>query len=731
MTHATTEASPSPPEPVTGRPDPPGVEAFLVHLARCLQRHRAYPSTNPLCAEANTTCHRALVSLQGREQVAIRVTPRALMVDDHAADSHPVVVTELRRRLHRCGIARLTIDRGASPSHLSRFCRELLRRDAPGGVPEPLADALLAGGIDSIQVVALHRPEVLNVGAPSAGQVELLDREKQRRDRSVVSGDARRLYPAGRGWVRVDPTCPVGTVTLTDLALLVDDPMTLAGMLVQLSDGATDTDRTDALEEKFEEIAKLVGSLSPRLAEQLFGRLAHSVLALEPERRQRLLRDTILPRLLDGRIDGAILRQFPDLELADAMVLLLDLQVAAPELMSTLDRLQLEPGRRERLHPLIEARRRGTSVGDDKGDALAAFADSLAPGMIDGYDNGRIRVDHSLGKDFQGFVTHDLAMNGAAESALADLTALVAATDPAIEEIRCAHNLLKVETNPDIAAGLLQRATSLLSAVAEREDWHCLAEWVAAWRRTADALRQDRPEIAELVDPAMSSLATTSLMSSLASGLEKGPEGRPLAESLLDAFGAAAAPALVSFFEEEPSHLRRQALLPILTVRAPALAPALADRLHHPQPSVVRYLVLVLGYAGPGTEAALAGQVEHRDERVAREAYRALARIGSPAALTIVTRGLESAARGRESAEDAFWRFPVARAAHQAGALLSRTDFVTAHPELALRLLEKLAERRSTELGFACAALKPLRYHVWRPALMRLGQRAVALGSQA
>ena len=105
----------------------------------------------------------------------------------------------------------------------------------------------------------------------------------------------------------------------------------------------------------------MIGALDPRLARLLFARLARAVLDLDSNRRKALLRRTILPGLLDGRVEGeAVLSEFPAVDLADALCLLLDLETAAPELLSAaLDRLHLAPDRRDAVVPLIEAK-----VGD-------------------------------------------------------------------------------------------------------------------------------------------------------------------------------------------------------------------------------------------------------------------------------------------------------------------------------------------------------------------------------
>jgi len=61
---------------------------------------------------------------------------------------------------------------------------------------------------------------------------------------------------------------------------------------------------------------------------------------LDPDSRLTPLRRTILPGLLDGKIDGIVLRDFPNLDVADSPSRLLNLETAAPDVVPlTLARL--------------------------------------------------------------------------------------------------------------------------------------------------------------------------------------------------------------------------------------------------------------------------------------------------------------------------------------------------------------------------------------------------------
>ena len=148
----------------------------------------------------------------------------------------------------------------------------------------------------------------------------------------------------------------------------------------------------------------LISALDPRVARRMFGKLARAVLDLEPTTRQALLRRTVLPGLLDGRVDGTILRDFPDIDLAESLCLLLDLETAAPELLTTaLSRLDLPAERHAAMVPLLDARlKEREAAGSGRQTTLTRHARDL------------VRVDAEQGKSFADFAAFDLSLDQAA-----------------------------------------------------------------------------------------------------------------------------------------------------------------------------------------------------------------------------------------------------------------------------------------------------------------------------
>ena len=173
-------------------------------------------------------------------------------------------------------------------------------------------------------------------------------------------------------------------------------------MLVRLTDGeAADAEPAeDALSRKYSEVATLFGALDPRLARVMFAKLARAVLDLDSDRRQALLKKTILPGLLDGRLDGAVLKDFPDLELADSLCLLLDLEAAAPEVVTAaLTRLELPAERHATMLPLLESRVQ-TKVGAPPPDST-----------VDSHARRLLKIDRERAKNVAEFAAFDLSID--------------------------------------------------------------------------------------------------------------------------------------------------------------------------------------------------------------------------------------------------------------------------------------------------------------------------------
>ena len=673
-----------------------------------------------MCTDAIAACHKALASLERRDRLVCRVTPTALIVDE-APVTGAIVVHELVRRLHGARVAALDIDRAATTRHLTRLCSNLVRSAALAATKTTFADLLAEDGVDTIVAVMAHRPEILDVGAPSAPLCDLVGHEQQRRQTLLAAGGpVDYLYPPDKGWVRLDPTTRLGHVSLLDLVVLVNDPVEIATMLLRLTDDDPigDDERKTALERKFSDVATLFTSLEPRLARVMFNKLARAVLDLEPERRKNLLRRAILPGLLDGRADGSVLADFPDIDLVDSLCLLLELETAAPEVLSTaLHRLDLPADRRDTVLPLLEARLQGGRDPVSTEPSKEHEMDRLARRLI--------KVDATPGKDFSEFASFDLSIDDQASAAMAAARDSIAATGPAGTHLAFLSNLVRLEPNPGLVDTFLRKVPPLFTELERGRHWQELATWASQFRKLADGLREPRPDTSAAIEKTLSDFYVPGRAAILVDLYEGGAETRQTANTLVQAFGIAVVPGMMAMLDDPALQSKTSIVVAMMCEHAVLLAAELAVHLGHGSKSATRSIVKALGFAGAGSETAIVEQLGGDDEQTSREALKALARIGSTQAAALVADQLRTGNGARRAAaEEALWHFPVDRSSVQVRKLLERRDFVVQHPEIASRLLTRAAQSGTAGLEEVLIRLEHFRYRFWNPGLVRVALKA-------
>ncbi len=682
-----------------------------------------------MCVSAIEACQRSLVAIEAREQVVFRVMPRELIVDEVAIGAGTVVEQELARRLHSAAIAQVTIERAASARELARFCMDLVQCDTRHGLELSLIELLEEHGVSRIALRAAYRPQVLEVAAPTGSLNTLIQHERARRDALMATGGpVDHLYPPDKGWVRVDPAARFEQVSLVDLALLAQDPATLAGMLLRLTeDDLSDVQNDgDALSRKFSDVATLFAALDPRVSKVMFGKLARAVLDLDPEHRQTLLRKTILPGLLDGKIDGNVLRDFPDVDLAESLCLLLDLETAAPEVVTTaLARLDLSPERHAALLPMVQSR-----VDERTGKSQDAGLDAHARKLT--------RIDREKARSFAEFAAFDLALDPQTVATLDAIRESIGATDPIVLQLNCVLRLVRLEPNPELAQRFITRAARFIELLERDERWGEMAGWLALERGMADGFRESRPDVAGVIVSALNDFCTVRRAARLVELAGRSEEGRQAASAIVEALGPGVGPALLEAVRAQPAAIKEskdtagRAAVQLLCDHAGLVAPSLAASLETAGEAMHRVIARVLGHAGAGYEPPLGALLTSPDEQAVREAFRSLARIGTPRAAAIVVAQID---KGKGwiggAAEQTLWHFPRTEADRQVRELLGRREFVIRHPQVAGRLIDRAVQAGAREhLTPALQALVPLRYRFWNPALMRVARQAQTLLAQ-
>jgi HEAT repeat protein len=712
--HAPTTARTTTDSATAKRDDLSVIDDFLQSLARTVRQFHTYPATSPKCVDAIEECVRALSAVE-LDTLSCVVSPRELLVSGMAIGRGTLVEQELARRLYESRCQTLDIDRTATRRDLTCLCTELAARH--DGRDALLADRLRNHGVTRIGVGSAYQPELLDVAA-TADACLVVERERLQQDALPTAGRVAHLYPADKGWVRVDPGVPLRQITLSGLAHLVEDPGALAQMISRLAGDSTDASLSpaDALEQRCEDVARLYTSLDPAVARARFAKLAATVLTLESQQRRRLLSSTVLPALIDGRPEGDLLRDFPDVDLADALSLLLDVETAAPELLtSALDRLQLSPERRDVVAPLLEQR-----IHVRAADAAAARNNDEA---LRERTQQLIRVVN--GGSFHDFSAFDLCIDAATEEAIERTNDAMHATNFADVQLGCVSHLIALNANPEIVERLLREATRLLGELERMESWPELTARLEELQSTSKTLRDSRADVSAAITAAIDAFYTPARFGRLIAMYDAGGDERITANRLITAAGAGLTTAVVRALQDAGGDKRVMRLVgDHATTFAAALA-RLLDELPVPQRIAA---IRALAAAGRGFEPNIGRQLTHENEGVVREALRALTRVGSDEAAEFITRHLQRATvTAQSAAEEALWHFPPAITRQCVRSLLRNRQFVVSHPEVALRLLERVDRLEPAKLSDVLSPLASLRYRFWNPRLSRIGRKAAAL----
>jgi hypothetical protein len=714
--HLTT---PNPFRPITADAGRKQIEDALKRLSRAVQQFHVYPAGSPTCVEAIRACRRALVALDC-ETLVCTVGVDVIVVDGESIGADGLIGRELAKRLWTADVASLEIRRDVTPRSLSRFCEALLAaqtQEGGSGLPRRLAD----DDIEGVSVRVAARPEILDLHA-TVPQRQLGEQQRQWRAVQDKRAPSAHLYPPERGWVRMDPGFDCQTLSLHDMAVLVDDPSILASMLDRLA-GRTSAngDASNALVDHFGEIARIVEALEPSLARRAFARLGQAVLALDTKRRTRLLESTVLPGLLEGRAEGALLHALPDVNLADALALILDAETAAPELLlAALDRLNLSVERRDVVVPLLEERIRTHAASTDATRQRDTALEERAQRLV--------RVVTGEAKSFREFVGLDLAMDRETEGVLASTQGSIDSTDGALARLHCTVALVRQSRNADAIGQLMPSVVSLLSALAREDRWHDVASVLTALSAYGEVVEGSHPEAAEVVRAGLASVVDVDFIERLARLHEDTAVGRAAVGAMVGALGSALARPAIECLARDLGTDSGGRIADLLSAHAARFAPVLTVLLPGLQTAVAVAVVRALGRAASGSEWLLAQQLDRGDEQVVREVLRALVRIGSPAAAQAVVAHLQrEGAAGLATAEGALWSFRPELSRAGARELLAQPQFVARHGALTLRILDRLAQVGTTGVEHTLTTLTPLRLRFWNPSLARIGRRARSL----
>lgn len=692
---------------------------FVGALARAVQAFHTYPPGSPSRNDVTEIARETLRPCiePGSESLALDVTTRGLQVGEESISVDRGPERALAIGLRRAYVSSVEFHAATSTRDFRQFCALMAFPDQLLNRQEDLPEILAQRGVTHIVAHVISSHQTVEAGTVPAS---LLDLVRQRR----ASG-ARPAEAAEGGWIRLDPSVPLDRVTLEDLPLLLRDAPALGVALDRMSRTHGNASPAEALVLHYEQISDLYAACGPGLSETLFQRLAAVVQDLPPETKLALMKQKVLPGLVDGRRSGRILRHFSEEEVADALWLLLDLGVGGVEMLTAgLASLDLPESRLEGVVERVSRRLEGeNAAAPGWTDIIHREATNRSAEGIE----GRLTVDEDREADFLALRSFDLSVDEAATGALAAIVDEVERADPVASTLRCSADIVALSADPAVISATMRRARGLFLDLESRGDVGVLADWLARFAALARERDDHDGEVAAIVRGTLDQYVTPQFIHRV-SALPPQPDRESPLVTIICELGRTGVGALVDSLAVESDRSARNRLLVALQPRAGDLAEHLLDYLSHPQWFVVRNILKLLGYAGRGFEDAVARSFEDEHPRVIREAFIALARIGSEAAAGLTAEALyHESAEVRRHAADAIWRFEPGLSRPRLLAAMNDRQLAVAHPDLVRQLVEAAGKRDFEGIE---PVLRRLRLHcfaVWNAERRSLGWTALRL----
>lgn len=696
------------------------VEDFVARLHKALRLYGSYPASNPLCEDAARDCHAALRSATTSRSLTLAVGHDEILWEGDALLAAQRLGSELASLLHRLSIGTILVEANAGVPELGAFCEQLAaweqrREDRPASGQPPLLQ-----GCPSIRVEPLQRLKVLDARKLSDSRLMLVahyGRSEGEGGTPIEGGGY--LYPAGRAWVLVDSTSGISRISMVDLAFVLDDPPAFAQVLERLSgrEDAVEVSQSAAFERNFREIAGLFAVLDGSLKERMLARLASSLLQLAPERRQRLLTDHVVPSLIQGRSDAAVLRHLPDGELAGALALTHRTRGTTETLGRAIEHLELPAERSDRLFNLTMDKIRESEAGD---------TEDLAPGQIRGLDGQTITLERDGVRDMRRFEAHDLSIDAATEARLRQVGTAIDGADETAQRLRCIGNVMWRETSGEATGALLEQVFSVFAELNKSRRWLDVARWTLRFMEMAQADKKLDPKVQAALHDGLGAMCSVPLVVGLlANAARDDAESRAALEQLVASLPENATEVLIELLRQR---IDPPSVIDLMSRNATQFAESIRAHLNDADAFVVRSLLRILGSADPGYEMLVAAKMRHPDSMVAREAYRALAHMRTPKAVALVGDRLRKGdALEKRLAAATLVKFQAKMADQIAMGALRQEKFVRGDPTLAALLLKNVHSRSGPQLATILERLARYRFHIWRPDLARLGRQARAL----
>jgi len=478
--------------------------------------------------------------------------------------------------------------------------------------------------------------------------------------------------------------------------------------------------------ERLRKIRQLLEGVNGQEKTEVLGRISSTILRMDPESKERLIRDCLLPGLLEGREEAEILRFFPDVDLAQALGMLSQSGVSLPGVFGeAVRKLHLPERRQALLLPILKRELKKKGFPTDDIPLLKEWKKAVA--VTQGQDqelvNSRLSSLVNLGQSQD----LDLVLNSQDREELKLFPHRLAEIDSTAAELRCLLNLSHLEGDSKICQEFVKRVSGLLEEFLYEERWEDLTLWINCLQQMTTEVSVKGSSALALIKEMLSSLATDTLVRCLIEkyDLDKDEGRRKQYLDVLDALGELTIPVFIDFLDREERLSVRRTVLNIMLKLTSAYVDSLSSYINHQHWYVVRNVVWLLGRFGSGSEQIIARALNHEHLQVKKEAIRSLALIASPVAVDQIVLALESGDRVvRRIAAEYLSSLPGGALQPHLVRILSRKSFLQRDLFVTFQSLEVLRKMKGSEILKLLHRLSHLRFFFWNWKLVRVGMVA-------
>lgn len=699
------------------------IENFVLCLVKAVKVLHFYPESNPMCQRAVERFLDSFSRLSLRERVSLNVSATSLQIEDTYLPMNRPGLSRFARQLYLLGIEKLTFHPHLTVREVKKL-GSVLSLD-PGEVSDKggICRVLEERGIERVEVTESRMPEIVEMEKDSAMLLtRVIDRFKKQNKNTGTgkqkSSPASEKSPLAAA---VDLDVDLPSLSPTQIDELIDDPRRLARLFSRLSVHPRQDigERGEVMEEKPGGVQQILEVLEDRPKENIFARFAASIIRMDTETRDGVIKDFLLPALLEARTEGEILRFFPDTDLARSLAFLEETGVSLPAALSrAIKNLHISERRKSTLLPLLEdeLRQKGCNTDD-----IPLLQEKRRPSL-----SSRPYSDI----DPDEFNQLNIMLNSQEKEMLEQLPdRIVQAGSPNIE-LHCLVNLVRLETDLEICRSFVSRISTLLEKLIEKQQWKDLAFWLTHLRRVVNSHSNRGRRSATLVKEIFSTLAANGFIQEMAEEYlrARDHEEKERYFAILEALGDFAIPTLIHLLDTEQHRSRRRTIMNTMLELAPSYSvDSLLPHIHHSHWYLVRNIVWLLGRAGPGGEDILRQTLDCKHPRVRKEAIRSLGLIASPRAMHHLMCLLDSRDKTlRKMAIQHLSYMPCELLKPHLRNLLFRKRFLRKGFSTSLRLIESLREVRDQDAQIILHRLSRLRFCFWSFKLAYLGWKARA-----